>query len=53
MAERIIETKLILSGKDEYVAGLNEVAAALNAVCDAKKAFDALFTKTPSADTGD
>ena len=37
MAARTIETKVILTGEEEYVAGLERIAAALRAVGEAKK----------------
>lgn len=49
MADRTIETKVILTGEEEYVAGLERIAAALRAVGEAKKELDALFGKTSNS----
>ena len=43
MAEYTIKAKLVLEGHKECVAGLDEVAAALERVNAAKEKFDILF----------
>lgn len=48
MAERILETQFVLTGKKEYIEGLEEITIALNRVCEAKRKFDALFEKAPN-----
>ena len=53
MAERTITTKLELVGADDYVAGVERVTAALKAASEAKKEFDALFTKVPNSSDAD
>lgn len=49
MAERTITTKLELVGVDDYVAGVERITAAFRAASEAKKEFDALFTKTSNS----
>ena len=49
MAERTVSTKVELIGVDEYVAGMERIAAAIRAASEAKKEFDALSTKAPNS----
>lgn len=49
MAKRTIATKVELVGVDEYVAGMERIAAAIRAASEAKKEFDALSMKAPNS----
>lgn len=46
MAERTIKIEMQLIGGDEYVAGIEEITAALRKASEAKKEFDTLFAET-------
>lgn len=49
MAERTIETKMKLTGMEEYLAGLEKITAALQVASEAKKEFDALFERASNS----
>lgn len=58
MAERIIETKIKLTGTEEYVAGIDQITAGLDRMTsalqranEAMKEFSALFGKMPDFTT--
>ena len=52
MAERIIATKIVVTGAEEYISAMESVTSALKAANEAKKEFDALFGKAPDSTTG-
>lgn len=49
MAERTIETKMKLTGEEEYVAGIERITKALKAASEAKREFDDLFRRPLSS----
>ena len=45
MAQRTIETNLVVIGAEEYISTMEKITAALREASEAKKEFDALFWK--------
>lgn len=49
MAERTIQTNMVVTGAEEYISTVGKVTAAPREACKAKKEFDVLFGKAPDS----
>lgn len=52
MAERTLQTNMVITGADEYIAAIKRVTAAVREAIEAKKEFDALYGKAPDSEGG-
>lgn len=49
MAERTIQTNMVVTGAEEYISTMEKITAALREAIETKKEFDALFGKAPDS----
>lgn len=52
MAERTIQTNIVVTGAEEATAAYKKLSAAIRAASEAKKEFDALFGNTSNSKDG-